>query len=397
MKYDFDKVVERRNSNSLKWDVAENELPMWVADMDFATCPAVKEAIFAKAQSGVFGYQIVPEEWYAAIGAWWQRRHGFAIDKEWLCFCTGVIPAVTSCVKRLTSVGDSVVIQTPVYDIFFHSVENTGRHVLENQLQYDRGRGYFIDFADLEQKLADPLTTMMILCNPHNPVGKIWTREELQKIGALCKKYGVVVLSDEIHCDLTDPDENYTPFAAASEEGRENSVTCISASKAFNLAGLQSAAVVVPNELLRHKVVRALNSDEVAEPNAFAVETTVAAFTKGEEWLEELRAYLLENKNIVKEFLQKNLPKLHLVEQKATYLLWLDCGEITSDGAALCAFVREKTGLYITGGNQYRGNGKTFVRMNVACPKSVLLEGLKRLKTGVEEWINSGMGGSFTI
>jgi cystathionine beta-lyase len=369
---------------------------MWVADMDFPSAPAVREAIQAKAQSGVFGYQIIPDEWYTVIGAWWQRRHGFTIEKEWLCFCTGVIPAVTSCVKRLTSVGDNVVIQTPVYDIFFHSVENAGRHVLENELIYREGR-YSIDFADLEKKLANPLTTMMILCNPHNPVGKIWTREELQTIGVLCKKYGVVVLSDEIHCDLTDPDADYTPFAVASEEGRENSVTCISASKAFNLAGLQSAAVVVPNELLRHKVVRALNSDEVAEPNAFAVETTVAAFTKGEEWLEELRAYLLKNKNTVREFLQKNLPELHFVEQRATYLLWIDCGEITSDGAKFCAFLREKTGLYITGGNQYRGNGKTFVRMNIACPKSVVIEGLNRLKNGVTEWIKSGMGSTHAL
>lgn len=382
MKYNFDELTDRRNTNSLKWDVGENELPMWVADMDFKTAPEVIDAVIARAKSGIYGYQIVPDEWYKAVAGWWTKRHNFEVEEEWLCFCTGVIPAVTSAVKRITNVGDNVVVQTPVYDIFFHSVENTGRHVLENKLSYD-GEKYSIDFADLEAKLADPLTTMLILCNPHNPAGKVWAWEELVKIGALCKKYGVTVLSDEIHCDLTEPNVEYTPFASASEECKSISVTCVAASKAFNLAGLQSAAVIIPDEGLRNKIVRGLNSDEVAEPNAFAIAATIAAFTEGGEWLDELREYISENRKTAAKFIERDLPELKLVGQDATYLLWIDCSAVTYDAEKLCEYIRKKTGLFITAGNQYRGNGNLFVRINVACPRVRLLDGLARLKEGV--------------
>lgn len=384
MKYNFDELTDRRNTNSLKWDVGENELPMWVADMDFKTAPEVIDAVIARAKSGIYGYQIVPDEWYKAVAGWWTKRHNFEVEEEWLCFCTGVIPAVTSAVKRITNVGDNVVVQTPVYDIFFHSVENTGRHVLENKLSYD-GEKYSIDFADLEAKLSDPLTTMLILCNPHNPAGKVWAREELVKIGALCKKYGVTVLSDEIHCDLTEPNVEYTPFASASEECKSISVTCVAASKAFNLAGLQSAAVIIPDEGLRNKIVRGLNSDEVAEPNAFAIAATIAAFTKGGEWLDELREYISENRRTAAKFIERELPELKVIGQDATYLMWIDCSAVTYDAEKLCDNIRKKTGLFITAGNQYRGNGHFFVRINVACPRVRLLDGLARFKEGVKK------------
>lgn len=341
MKYNFDELTDRRNTNSLKWDVGENELPMWVADMDFKTAPEIADAVIARAKSGIYGYQIVPDEWYKAVAGWWTRRHNFEVKEEWLCFCTGVIPAVTSAVKRITNVGDNVVVQTPVYDIFFHSVENTGRRVLENKLSYD-GEKYSIDFADLEAKLSDPLTTMLVLCNPHNPAGKVWARDELVKIGALCKRYGVTVLSDEIHCDLTEPNVEYTPFASASEECKSISVTCVAASKAFNLAGLQSAAVIIPDEGLRNKIVRGLNSDEVAEPNAFAVAATIAAFTKGGEWLDELREYISENRRTAAKFIERDLPELKLVGQDATYLLWIDCSAVTYDAEKLCEYIRDR-------------------------------------------------------
>lgn len=384
MKYNFDELTDRRNTNSLKWDVGENELPMWVADMDFKTAPEVIDAVIARAKSGIYGYQIVPDEWYKAVAGWWTNRHNFEVEEEWLCFCTGVIPAVTSAVKRITNVGDNVVVQTPVYDIFFHSVENTGRHVLENKLSYD-GEKYSIDFADLEAKLSDPLTTMLILCNPHNPAGKVWAGEELVKIGALCKKYGVTVLSDEIHCDLTEPNVGYTPFASASEECKSISVTCVAASKAFNLAGLQSAAVIIPDEGLRNKIVRGLNSDEVAEPNAFAIAATIAAFTKGGEWLDELREYISENRRTAAKFIERELPELKVIGQDATYLMWIDCSAVTYDAEKLCDNIRKKTGLFITAGNQYRGNGHFFVRINVACPRVRLLDGLARFKEGVKK------------
>lgn len=386
MKHDFDELVERRGTNSLKWDVAEGELPMWVADMDFKTAPEVIAALRNKLNTGVFGYQIVPDSWYKAVANWWRERHGFDVKEEWLCFCTGVIPAITSAVKRITNAGDNVVIQTPVYDIFFHSVENTGRHVLENRLAYLNGE-YSMDFADLEKKLSNPLTTMMILCNPHNPAGRVWKREELERVGVLCKKYGVTVLSDEIHCDLTEPDVSYIPFASVNEDCAKMSVTCVSASKAFNLAGLQGAAVIIPDEFLRDKIVRGLNSDEVAEPNAFAIEGTVAAFTQGGQWLDELREYISANRKTAVEFIQKKLSKITVVKQNATYLLWLDCSGICSDAEELCTYIRKQTGLYVTAGNQYRGNGKTFVRINLACPRARLLDGLERFERGVKGYL----------
>lgn len=384
---DFDKIVNRRNTGSLKWDVKENELPMWVADMDFPTAPCITDAILKKAASGVFGYQIVPDEWYDAIINWWRTRHGLTIDKDWLCFTTGVVPAITSCVKRLTNIGDNVVVLTPVYDIFFHSIENTGRHTLECPLAYD-GERYSIDFADLEAKLAHPQSTMMILCNPHNPVGKVWSGDELAKIGELCAKHGVRVLSDEIHCDLTEPSVHYVPFASASEACKDISITAISASKAFSTAGLQSAAVFVPNEHLKNIVVRGLNSDEVAEPNAFACDATIAAFNEGGKWLDELREYISTNRKCVAEYIATNLPELKLIVQDATYLLWVDCSAITNDAEVLCEFIREETGLYLNCGTKYRGNGRYFIRLNVACPKATLVDGLNRLKEGIQLYVS---------
>lgn len=389
MQFDFNQVNDRRNTGSLKWDTEEKELPMWVADMDFQTAPAVVQAMEKKLQKGIFGYTVVTEEWYQAIMGWWSRRHHLTIQREWLTFCTGVVPAVTCAVKRMTNVGDQVLVQTPVYDIFFHSIENHGRHVVENKLKYN-GIEYEIDFEDLEEKLSHPLTTMMILCNPHNPIGKIWSREELMRIGHLCKKYEVTVLSDEIHCDLTLPECEYVPFAAVSQACREISITCISATKAFNLAGLQTAAIFTPNERIRHIMVRGLNADELAEPGVFAVDPVTAAFNQGEQWLEQLRLYLYENKKYAEGFIRQELPLLCIVPSKATYLLWIDCHGIIGDAEELCGFLRKETGLYLLAGSQYRGNGGRFLRMNIACPRIRLADGLERLKRGIEayqKWI----------
>lgn len=386
-KFNFDTPTDRRNGDSVKWSVKENELPMWVADMDFFTAPQITEAIVARAREGIFGYTTIPDRWYDSIIGWWGHRHGLNIEKEWLCFCTGVIPAITSAVKRVTNVGDRVVVLTPVYNVFFSSIENTGRTVLESKLNYD-GKSYEIDFADLEAKLAEPLTTMMILCNPHNPVGRLWTREELARIGELCRRNGVTLLSDEIHCDLTDPGTEYIPFASVSPECADIGITCISPSKAFNVAGLQSAAVIVPNELLRRKIVRGLNSDEVAEPNCFAALAASVAFgdSECEEWLDELRAYLAENKKTVREYVAREIPEIHMFDQPATYLLWLDCGGFTENSGELAAFIREHTGLFLTAGGQYRGDGKHFMRMNVACQRDTLMRGLDMLKRGVRAY-----------
>ena len=382
MSYDFDTPVNRRGTNSLKWDVAENELPMWVADMDFQTAPEVRDAIQTRAAHGVFGYSIVPDEWYDAYTGWWERRHGFRLEKDWLIFCTGVVPAISSAVRKLTTPAEKVLIQTPVYNIFFNSILNNGRQVLESPLAYRDGE-YDIDFEDLERKLSDPQTALMILCNPHNPVGKIWDRETLARIGELCRKHHVTVLSDEIHCDLTDPGLGYIPFASASETCRDISVTCIAPTKAFNLAGLQTAAVCVPNPVLRHKVWRALNTDEVAEPNAFAVDAAIAAFTKGGAWLDELRQYIFENKNRAAQFVRENIPHARVVPSNATYLLWLDCSGLAGSVTEAAAYIREKTGLYISEGSQYGSSGENFLRVNIACPRAVLEDGLQRLQAGL--------------
>ncbi|HJC23367.1 MAG TPA: pyridoxal phosphate-dependent aminotransferase [Candidatus Eisenbergiella merdavium] len=386
--YDFDKIVDRRHSGSMKWDVAENELPMWVADMDFQTAPQVRQAIARRAAHGVFGYTIVPDEWYQAYMHWWKTRHSLEIQKDWLIFCTGVVPAISSMVRKLTTPAEKVLIQTPVYNIFFNSILNNGRVVLESPLVYRKGayEAYEIDFEDLEEKLADPQTTLMILCNPHNPVGKIWDARTLERIGELCWKHHVCVISDEIHCDLTAPGCSYVPFASVSEKCRENSITCIAPTKAFNMAGLQTAAVSVPNPVLRHKVWRGLNTDEVAEPNAFAIDAAVAAFTEGGEWLDALRGYIFENKRLVEEYVAKEIPGVSVVPSQATYLSWLDCSALPAPAEELAAFIREKTGLYLSSGEQYGGQGKRFLRLNAACPRSVLQDGLDRLKRGIADY-----------
>jgi len=379
--YDFERIVNRRGTASLKWDVEEQELPMWVADMDFQTAPEIMAAIRERADHGIFGYTVVPDAWYKAIQDWWKKRHGFLIEKEWFLFSTGVVPAISSIVRKMTTAGENIVIQTPVYNVFFNSIRNNGRNVLESRLRWDNGQ-YRIDFEDLEEKFKNPQTTMMILCNPHNPIGKIWDRETLERVGELAYKHHVLVLSDEIHCDLTDPGHEYIPFASVSEMCRKNSITCIAPTKTFNLAGLQTAAVVVPDENLRHKVNRGLNTDEVAEPNVFAITAAVAAFTKGEAWLEELRSYLKANKDYVREYLALEIPEITAVPSDATYLLWLDCRKLIGDSTMLCRFIRSDSGLYLSDGKDY-GNGQSHLRMNVACPREQLREGLARLKKSV--------------
>lgn len=385
--YDFDKEINRRNTGSLKWDVPEGELPMWVADMDFETAPAVKRALEKRVAHGVFGYSILPDAWYEAYQNWWSSRHGLQIEKDWLVFCTGVIPALSTAVRKLTTPGEKVLIQTPVYNIFFNSIINNGRFVVESPLAYDGDR-YTIDWEDLEQKLSDPQVSMMILCNPHNPVGNIWDQKTLERIGEFCHKYHVIVFSDEIHCDLTAPGKEYVPFASVSETCRSISVTAIAPTKAFNIAGLQTAAVMVPDELLRHRMWRALNTDEVAEPNAFAVDATVAAFGEGGAWLDALREYLQQNKKTVKEYIQKEIPQIKVGSLDATYLLWLDCSQITDNTEKLNVHLREKAGVYLSEGNIFGGNGAGFLRFNTATTHKNILEGLKRLKNGIESYLS---------
>ena len=383
MAYDFDKIVDRSNTNSMKWNVAEGELPMWVADMDFETAPAIMEAISKRAQHGCFGYTEIPDAWYQAYIDWWKIRHDFTMEKDWLMFCTGVIPAISSIVRKLTTPAEKVLVQTPVYNIFFNSILNNGRQVLESPLVFD-GNAYHIDFEDLEKKLADPQTTLLILCNPHNPIGKIWDKATLERIGALCAKHHVIVLSDEIHCDLTDPGRGYIPFASVSDICRDNSITCIAPTKTFNLAGLQTAAIAVPNPALRHKVWRGINTDEVAEPNVFAVDAAITAFTKGADWLDALRAYIYENKQYAVQYVKQQIPEVEILPSEATYLLWIYCKELPGNSREIAHRIRKNTGLFLSAGSGFSGDGDRFLRLNIACPRALLKDGMERLKRGVE-------------
>lgn len=378
MKYDFDRVIDRRNTNSYKWDSEKDVLPLWVADMDFETAPCVKEAIVKKAQFGIFGYSIYGEEWEQSYISWWKRRHNFEIKREWLIFTTGIIPAISTCVRKLTTAAEKVLVQTPCYNIFFNSIVNNGRVPLESPLAFD-GTNYTIDFNRLEKDLSDPQCSLMILCNPQNPTGTIWKKEELARIGELCKKHGVKVISDEIHCDVTVPGKSYIPFAAASDVCASISVSCISPTKCFNIAGINTAAVVVPDEFLRHKVWRGLNTDEVAEPNVFAIDATVAAFNGGEDWLNQLNEYIFENRKFAADYIAQNCKGLSVINAEATYLLWVKLPD-GIDGNVFAQRLKEKTGLFIIGGNEYGKTGENFVRINLACPRSILEDAMERLK-----------------
>ena len=330
--FNFDKEINRRNTNAEKWKVEENELPMWVADMDFEAAPSIRKALETRVKHGVFGYSGITDEWYEAYIGWWKYRHNFTMEKEWLIYTTGVVPAISSLVRKLTTPAEKVLIQTPVYNIFFNSILNNGRVALESPLVLKDNR-YEMDFNQLEKDLSDTQTTLMILCNPQNPGGRIWTKDELIRVAELCKKYGVTVISDEVHCDLTVNKKKYVPFASVSETAKEISVTCLSPGKAFNIAGLHTAAVSVPNEILRNKVNRGLNTDEVAEPNAFAIDAAIAAYTGGGEWLDSLNEYLDDSRKMVLDFIAREIPEIKVVEKEATYLFWLDVRGLKNEGA----------------------------------------------------------------
>ncbi len=386
MRYDFDTIIERRSTFASKWDLAEGEIPMSMADMEFAAAPEIRAALQKRLDNGIYGYTDVPDVWYEAYQNWWERRHGLRIDKEDLIFCTGVIPAISTAVRKLTTPAEKVLVLTPIYNIFFNSIVNNGRFPLECPLEVREGE-YGINWEDLEEKLSDPQCSLMLFCNPHNPIGKLWDRETLARIGALCAQYGVRVISDEIHCDVVDPGKAYIPFALASETCAAVSVICLAPTKAFNLAGLHTAAVMIKEPFLRHKMWRALNTDEVAEPGAFAVEGTVAAFNSGEAWLTEMCSYVKENKDIVRAAVAKEIPQIRITPSEGTYLLWFDCSGAADTARALGDFIREKTGLVLTKGTLYGKGGERYLRMNCACPRKLLEDGLTRFIRGVKLYL----------
>lgn len=380
MKYNFDELVPRRGSNSYKWDSAGSEdvLPMWVADMDFRTAPAVVEALRKRVEHGIFGYVKVPTAYYDAIGDWFKRRHSWRVEKDWVLFTTGVVPALSAIIKALTHPGDKVLVQTPVYNCFFSSIRNDECEMVANPLIYRNG-AYSIDFDDLEKKAADPRVKLLLLCNPHNPAGRVWTRRELTRIGEICLKNDVFVVADEIHCELVYPGHQYIPFASISEDFLHSSVTCTSPSKAFNLAGLQVANIFAPNPAVRKKIDKALNVNEVCEINPFAVEALIAAYNEGEEWLEELRQYLLGNYNYLKRFFEEQLPQFPVLALEGTYLVWVDCSVLKQSSEEIVKMLLEKDKLWVNEGSMYGEAGDGFIRINIACPRQLLIEGLNRI------------------
>ena len=383
--FDVDKFTDRFGTLSYKWDVKDGELPMWVADMDFEVAPPIKRAIVERAEHGIFGYTAIPDKFFEAISSYWGRRHGYAIPVEHMIYSNGIVAAISSIVRKLTTPAENVLVQAPVYNIFYNSIVNNGRNVISSDLVYD-GAEYSIDFEDLERKLALKQTSLMILCNPHNPVGRVWTREELARIGELCYKHGVTVLSDEIHCDITEPKDAYTPFAAVNELCRRISVSAVAASKTFNVAGLQSACIYAEDPVIRHRVWRGLNTDEVGEPNAFSMTANIAAFTECDAWVDEMLDYVFENKRIACDFINSEIPGLKATYSKATYLLWIDVSGVADDSVDFCEKLRESTGLYISDGTEYGECGKAFVRMNLATQRERVLDGLNRLKIGAEKY-----------
>ena len=385
MKYNFDEIIPRRGTNSYKWDSAGDAdvLPMWVADMDFRTAPPVVEALRKRVEHGIFGYVRVPDAYYAAVTNWFARRHDWQIEKEWIIYTTGVVPALSAVIKALTAPGDKVMVQTPVYNCFFSSIRNNGCGMIANPLIYRNGT-YQIDFADLEQKVADPSVKVLLLCNPHNPAGRVWTKQELTRIGDICIRNNVWVVADEIHCELVFPGHTYIPFASISQEFLMHSVTCTSPSKAFNLAGLQIANIISADTDIRTKIDKAININEVCDVNPFGVEALMAAYNDGEEWLEELKQYLFANYNYLRVYFEEYLPEFPVATLEGTYLVWADCSVLNQSSDETVKTLLEKEKLWVNEGSLYGEAGEGFIRINIACPRQQLIEGLNRLRRALK-------------
>lgn len=378
MKYDFDKTIDRRATNSYKWDSApEGVLPMWVADMDFRTAPAIIDALQKRVAHGIFGYTHVPDAYYDAVTSWFSRRHGWDIDREWIIYTSGVVPAVSAVIKAMTVPGDKVIVQTPVYNCFFLSIRNNGCEIVSNPLRRTADT-YEMDFDALERCAADPRAKVMLLCNPHNPAGRVWTPDELTRLGNICLRNGVTVVADEIHCELVYQGFKYTPFASLSDAFLHRSVTCLSPSKAFNIAGLQIANIVAFDNDLRSRIDKAININEVCDVNPFGVAATIAAYNEGEEWLNQLVDYLHGNYEAMAEFCRRELPEFPITRLEGTYLVWMDCSSLGMPSDALEHALLDDARLWLNAGTMYGAEGEGYMRWNIACPRSVMLDGLNR-------------------
>ncbi|PWA07701.1 cystathionine beta-lyase [Pueribacillus theae] len=393
MAYHFDKVIDRHNTNSLKWDALKERfgdadlLPMWVADMDFPAPGEVIEALKKVADHGIFGYTIRPDSFYQSLINWLERRHHWKVEKEWINICPGVVPALSLIVQAFTKPGDQIVIQSPVYHPFFSVAQQKGRELVDNTLLFD-GKRYEIDFEDLEKKLSDERCKMLLFCSPHNPVGRVWTKDELTKVGNLCLKHNVLMLSDEIHFDLIFKGHKHTPFASISKEFADISITCVAPSKTFNLAGLQSSAIIIPNKKLNETYQKSLDIEDGNMSNSFAIAAFEAAYNNGEQWLEELLTYLEKNLDFVNKFFKEEIPNASVVQPEGTYLVWIDCRKLGLSAKELERLLLKEAKVALNQGYIFGKSGEGFIRLNIACPKSILEEGLNRIKATVNKHIS---------
>lgn len=379
MKYNFDEIINRRGTNSYKWDTtAPGVDAMWVADMDFRTAPCITEALRRRVEQGIFGYTFVPDEYYRATVGWFSRRHRWTIDPTHIIYTSGVVPAVSAIIKGMTRPGDKVIVQTPAYNCFFSSIRNNGCQLSANRLRYENGV-YSIDFEDLERRAADPEAKVLLLCNPHNPSGRVWTRAELERVADIAMRNGLFVISDEIHCELTYEGHDYTPFASLGEDIARRCAVCVSPSKAFNIAGLQIANIIAADSEVRRKIDRAINDNEVCDVNPFGVIATIEAYTNGEEWLDALRKYLWGNYVVLRDFFHRELPSYPVTDLEGTYLAWIDCSAAEIGADKLERLLEKEAKVRLNAGTMYGNGGEDFLRINLACPRELIEKALPRI------------------
>lgn len=417
--YNFDKITNRKGTNCLKYDFAVERgkpadvLPLWVADMDFPVSEEISKSLHAAVEHGIYGYTQPKDAYYNAVMNWMERKHNWKTKREWIVKTPGVVFALGAAVKAFTDPGDAILIQNPVYYPFTNIIRDNDRKVVDNTLVYHSvtertvvpvttddaseqqinnvgtvSPAYQIDFEDFEREIEQEHVKLFILCNPHNPVGRVWTVEELQKLGEICLRHHVIVVSDEIHNDFVYPGYEHTVFANVDPRFAEFTLTCTAPSKTFNLAGLQISNIFIPNENLRKAFKTEIDRTGYDEPNALGVVACEAAYRAGEDWLDQLKAYLLKNLNFLRDFLQEKLPQIHLVEPEGTYLVWLDCSELGITGKELDQFIVDKAGLWLDGGSMFGPSGAAFQRVNIACPQATLELALNKLKAAVEGYGN---------
>ena len=380
MTYNFDKLIERRGTGCVKWDEIPDKdiIPMWIADMDFPVAPAIQEAIKRRASHPVFGYTYVQDDYYNAVISWFKRRHQWPIQREWMLYTTGAVPAMSVAIKALTLPGERVLILSPDYNCFFSSIHNNGCEVLESVLQFnDDSNKFEIDWQDFEQHCADEKCTVFLLCNPHNPTGRVWSREELQHMAELCKKHHVRIVSDEIHCELTMPGHTFVPMGVVDPDA----IILNSPSKSFNIAGLTMANIICQDAETRRRLDRAINIHEVCDVNPFAPEATKAAYNESEDWIDELNLYIWDNYRALKDFCSQHLPQWHVMPLEGTYLVWVDVSRCCDDVTTYCDDLLQNAKVWLNPGTMYgKESGKGFIRINLACPRSLLMEALERIQ-----------------